>query len=102
MALLDEANTSRFGHPEITKVDIGVRENPAILISGHDLTDLEQLLEQTQGAGVDIYTHGEMLPAHYYPAFRKYEHFAGNYGNAWWKQTDEFVSLHGQILFNTN
>ena len=102
MALLDEANTSRFGHPEITQVNIGVRNNPAILISGHDLTDLEQLLEQTQGTGVDVYTHSEMLPAHYYPAFKKYDHFAGNYGNAWWKQLDEFVSFHGPILFTTN
>ncbi len=88
MALLDEANTSRYGHPEITQVAIGVRKNPAILISGHDLTDLEQLLEQTKDAGVDVYTHGEMLPAHYYPAFRKYKNFAGNYGNAWWKQLE--------------
>ncbi|QNK40221.1 hydroxylamine reductase [Caproicibacter fermentans] len=102
MALLDEANTSRFGNPEITEVDIGVRKNPAILISGHDLTDLEQLLEQTKGTGVDVYTHSEMLPAHYYPAFKKYENFAGNYGNAWWKQLDEFVSFHGPILFTTN
>ena len=102
MALLDEANTSRFGNPEITKVDIGVRGNPAILISGHDLTDLEQLLERTQGTGVDVYTHSEMLPAHYYPAFKKYDHFAGNYGNAWWKQTTEFESFHGPILFTTN
>ena len=102
MALLDEANTSRFGNPEITEVSIGVRKNPAILISGHDLTDLEQLLEQTKGTGVDVYTHSEMLPAHYYPAFKKYDNFAGNYGNAWWKQTDEFVSFHGPILFTTN
>ncbi|MFT8888905.1 MAG: hydroxylamine reductase [Ethanoligenens sp.] len=102
MALLDEANTSRFGNPEITEVDIGVRKNPAILISGHDLTDLEQLLEQTKGTGVDVYTHSEMLPAHYYPAFKKYENFVGNYGNAWWKQLDEFVSFHGPILFTTN
>jgi hydroxylamine reductase len=102
MALLDEANTSRFGRPEITKVDIGVRKNPAILISGHDLTDLEQLLEQTEGTGVDVYTHSEMLPAHYYPAFKKYAHFAGNYGNAWWKQVGEFESFHGPILFTTN
>jgi hydroxylamine reductase len=102
MALLDEANTSRFGNPEITKVNIGVRKNPAILISGHDLTDLEQLLEQTKGTGVDVYTHSEMLPAHYYPAFKKYENFAGNYGNAWWKQLNEFVSFHGPILFTTN
>lgn len=102
MALLDEANTSRFGNPEITEVDIGVRKNPAILISGHDLTDLEQLLEQTKGTGVDVYTHSEMLPAHYYPAFKKYDNFAGNYGNAWWRQLDEFVSFHGPILFTTN
>jgi hydroxylamine reductase len=102
MALLDEANTSRFGNPEITQVNIGVRKNPAILISGHDLTDLEQLLEQTKGTGVDVYTHSEMLPAHYYPAFKKYDHFAGNYGNAWWKQLDEFVSFNGPILFTTN
>lgn len=102
MALLDEANTSRFGNPEITEVNIGVRKNPAILISGHDLTDLEQLLEQTKGTGVDVYTHSEMLPAHYYPAFKKYENFVGNYGNAWWKQLEEFVSFHGPILFTTN
>lgn len=102
MALLDEANTSKYGNPEITQVNIGVRGNPAILISGHDLTDLEQLLEQTKGTGVDVYTHSEMLPAHYYPAFKKYEHFAGNYGNAWWKQLDEFVTFHGPILFTTN
>lgn len=102
MALLDEANTSRYGNPEITTVNIGVRKNPAILISGHDLTDMEQLLEQTAGTGVDVYTHGEMLPAHYYPAFKKYDHFAGNYGNAWWKQVTEFESFHGPILFTTN
>lgn len=102
MALLDEANTSRFGNPEITEVNIGVRKNPAILISGHDLTDLEQLLEQTKGTGVDVYTHSEMLPAHYYPAFKKYNNYAGNYGNAWWKQLDEFISFHGPILFTTN
>lgn len=102
MALLDEANTSKYGNPEITEVNIGVRNNPAILISGHDLTDLEQLLEQTHGTGVDVYTHSEMLPAHYYPAFKKYEHFAGNYGNAWWKQVEEFVSFRGPILFTTN
>jgi hydroxylamine reductase len=102
MALLHEANTTKFGKPEITSVDIGVRSNPAILISGHDLTDLEQLLEQTTGTGVDVYTHGEMLPAHYYPAFKKYPHFAGNYGNAWWKQVTEFESFHGPILFTTN
>ena len=102
MALLDEAHTSRFGNPEITEVNIGVRKNPAILISGHDLTDLEQLLEQTKGTGVDVYTHSEMLPAHYYPAFKKYDNFAGNYGNAWWKQLDEFVTFHGPVLFTTN
>ncbi|NCD09596.1 MAG: hydroxylamine reductase [Negativicutes bacterium] len=102
MALLDEAHTSRFGNPEVTEVNIGVRKNPAILISGHDLTDLEQLLEQTKGTGVDVYTHSEMLPAHYYPAFKKYDNFAGNYGNAWWKQLDEFVSFHGPVLFTTN
>lgn len=102
MALLDEAHTSRFGNPEITEVNIGVRKNPAILISGHDLTDLEQLLEQTKGTGVDVYTHSEMLPAHYYPAFKKYDNFAGNYGNAWWKQVGEFESFHGPILFTTN
>jgi hydroxylamine reductase len=102
MALLDEANTRTFGNPEITEVDIGVRNNPAILISGHDLCDLAQLLEQTQGTGVDVYTHSEMLPAHYYPAFRKYPHFAGNYGNAWWKQSEEFASFNGPILFTTN
>lgn len=102
MALLDGAHTSRYGHPEMTKVNIGVRNNPGILVSGHDLTDLEQLLEQTQGTGVDVYTHSEMLPAHYYPAFKKYEHFVGNYGNAWWKQTTEFESFNGPILFTTN
>ena len=102
MALLDEANTSRYGNPEITSVNIGVRKNPAILISGHDLTDMEQLLEQTQGTGVDVYTHGEMLPAHYYPAFKKYDNFVGNYGNSWWMQVGEFESFHGPILFTTN
>lgn len=102
MALLDEANTSRYGNPQITEVNIGVRNNPAILISGHDLTDLEQLLEQTKGTGVDVYTHSEMLPAHYYPAFKKYDNFVGNYGNAWWKQVGEFESFHGPILFTTN
>ncbi len=102
MALLDKANTSAYGHPEITEVNIGVRDNPAILISGHDLGDLEQLLEQTQGTGVDVYTHGEMLPAHSYPAFKKYENFVGNYGNAWWKQIEEFETFHGPILFTTN
>ncbi len=102
MALLDAANTSRFGNPEITQVQLGVRKNPAILISGHDLVDLEQLLEQTAGTGVDVYTHSEMLPAHYYPAFKKYDHFVGNYGNAWWKQIDEIGPFHGPILFTTN
>lgn len=102
MALLDEANTSRYGHPEITTVDIGVRNNPGILISGHDLTDLEQLLEQTKGTGVDVYTHSEMLPSHYYPAFKKYEHFAGNYGGSWWHQVTEFEPFNGPILFTTN
>lgn len=102
MALLDEANTSRYGTPEITSVDIGVRANPGILISGHDLTDLEQLLDQTQGSGVDVYTHSEMLPAHYYPFFKKYENFAGNYGGSWWRQVDEFGPFNGPILFTTN
>ena len=102
MALLDAGNTSKYGNPEITKVNIGVRKNPAILISGHDLTDLEQLLEQTKGTGVDVYTHGEMLPAHYYPAFKKYDNFAGNYGGSWWKQVGEFETFHGPILFTTN
>ncbi len=102
MALLDEANTSKYGNPEITTVDIGVRNNPGILISGHDLTDLEQLLEQTKGTGVDVYTHSEMLPAHYYPAFKKYEHFAGNYGGSWWHQVDDFFTFNGPVLFTTN
>jgi hydroxylamine reductase len=102
MALLDGANTGKYGNPVITEVNIGVRKNPAILISGHDFTDLEQLLDQTSGTGVDVYSHGEMLPAHYYPAFKKYDHFAGNYGNAWWKQVGEFESFHGPILFTTN
>jgi hydroxylamine reductase len=102
MALLDSANTSKYGNPEITEVNIGVRNNPAILISGHDLTDLEQLLEQTKGTGVDVYTHSEMLPAHYYPAFKKYDNFVGNYGNAWWKQIEEFETFNGPILFTTN
>ncbi|MEE0954571.1 MAG: hydroxylamine reductase [Eubacterium sp.] len=102
MALLDTANTEAYGHPEITKVNIGVRTNPGILISGHDLKDLEMLLEQTKGTGVDVYTHGEMLPAHYYPAFKKYDNFAGNYGNAWWKQKEEFASFNGPILLTTN
>lgn len=102
MALLDAANTGTYGNPEITKVDIGVRKNPGILVSGHDLKDLEQLLEQTEGTGVDVYTHSEMLPAHYYPAFKKYDHFAGNYGNAWWKQKAEFTTFNGPILMTTN
>ena len=102
MALLDEANTSKYGNPEITSVNIGVRKNPAILISGHDLTDLEQLLEQTKGTGVDVYTHSEMLPAHYYPFFKKYDNFAGNYGGSWWRQVDEFGPFNGPILFTTN
>ena len=102
MALLDTANTTTYGNPEITAVDLGVRQNPGILISGHDLKDLEMLLEQTAGTGVDVYTHGEMLPAHYYPAFKKYPHFAGNYGNAWWKQKEEFEAFNGPIVMTTN
>ena len=102
MALLDKANTSAYGDPEITKVNIGVGKRPGILVSGHDLKDFEELLEQTKDAGVDIYTHSEMLPAHYYPAFKKYSHFVGNYGNAWWKQRDEFETFNGVILFTTN
>lgn len=102
MALLDEANTSKYGNPELTTVNIGVRNNPAILISGHDLTDLEQLLEQTKGTGVDVYTHSEMLPAHYYPFFKNYDNFAGNYGGSWWKQVGEFETFNGPILFTTN
>ena len=102
MALLDASNTGAYGNPEITTVNLGVRNNPGILISGHDLRDLEMLLEQTAGTGVDVYTHGEMLPAHYYPAFKKYPHFAGNYGNAWWKQKEEFEAFHGPILMTTN
>ena len=102
MALLDKANTEAYGNPEITTVDIGVRKNPGILISGHDLRDLEMLLKQTAGTGVDVYTHSEMLPAHYYPAFKKYPHFAGNYGNAWWKQKEEFDKFNGPILMTTN
>ena len=102
MALLDEANTSAYGNPEITKVNLGVRNNPAILISGHDLHDLEMLLKQTEGTGVDVYTHSEMLPAHYYPEFKKYSNFVGNYGNAWWKQKEEFESFNGPILLTTN
>ncbi|MGX4601064.1 hydroxylamine reductase [Faecalimicrobium sp. JNUCC 81] len=102
MALLDSANTGTYGNPEITKVNIGVRNNPGILVSGHDLKDLELLLNQTEGTGIDVYTHSEMLPAHYYPAFKKYTHFAGNYGNAWWKQKEEFESFNGPILMTTN
>ncbi len=102
MALLDKANTTAYGNPEITKVNIGVGKNPGILVSGHDLRDLEMLLEQTQGTGVDVYTHSEMLPAHYYPAFKKYPNFVGNYGNAWWKQKEEFESFNGPILMTTN
>ena len=102
MALLDKANTGAYGNPEITKVNLGVGKNPGILVSGHDLRDLEMLLEQTQGTGVDVYTHSEMLPAHYYPAFKKYPNFVGNYGNAWWKQKEEFEAFHGPILMTTN
>lgn len=102
MAMLDKANTSTYGNPEMTKVNIGVGNNPAILISGHDLRDMEMLLEQTAGTGVDVYTHSEMLPANYYPAFKKYDHFVGNYGNAWWKQKEEFESFNGPILMTTN
>jgi len=102
MALLDKANTGHYGSPEITNVNIGVRKNPAILISGHDLKDLEELLEQTKGTGVDVYTHGEMLPANSYPAFKKYDNFVGNYGNSWWKQADEFEKFNGPILMTTN
>lgn len=102
MALLDEANTSKYGNPEITKVNIGVKGNPGILVSGHDLTDLEQLLEQTKGSGVDVYTHSEMLPAHYYPFFKKYDNFVGNYGSSWWRQVTDFETFNGPILFTTN
>lgn len=102
MALLDEANTSSYGNPEISKVNIGVRNNPAILISGHDLKDMEMLLEQTEGTGVDVYTHSEMLPANYYPKFKKYNHFVGNYGSSWWNQREEFKSFNGPVLFTTN
>jgi hydroxylamine reductase len=102
MALLDKANTETYGNPEITKVNIGVRNNPAILISGHDLRDMQDLLEQTAGTGVDVYTHSEMLPAHYYPAFKKHPHFAGNYGSAWWRQNEDFEAFNGVILFTTN
>ncbi|MFO7867907.1 MAG: hydroxylamine reductase, partial [Bacteroidales bacterium] len=102
MELLDAANTGAYGNPEITKVNLGVRNNPAILISGHDLKDMEELLKQTEGTGVDVYTHSEMLPAHYYPAFKKYEHFVGNYGNSWWRQKEEFETFNGPVLFTTN
>ncbi|SNT08142.1 hydroxylamine reductase [Anaerovirgula multivorans] len=102
MALLDKANTTTYGNPEITKVNIAVRNNPGILISGHDLKDMEALLKQTEGTGIDVYTHSEMLPANYYPAFKKYDHFVGNYGNAWWKQDKEFESFNGPILMTTN
>ena len=102
MALLDKANTETYGNPEITKVNIGVKNNPGILISGHDLKDMEELLEQTEGTGIDVYTHGEMLPANYYPAFKKYKNFVGNYGNAWWKQNVEFEKFNGPILMTTN
>ncbi len=102
MALLDKANTENFGHPEITEVNIGVGNRPGILISGHDLKDMEMLLEQTEGTGIDVYTHSEMLPANYYPKFKKYKHFIGNYGNAWWKQREEFETFNGPILFTTN
>ena len=102
MALLDKANTETYGNPEITEVNLGVRNNPGILISGHDLKDMEILLKQTEGTGVDVYTHSEMLPAHYYPGFKKYEHFVGNYGNAWWQQKEEFTTFNGPILFTTN
>lgn len=102
MALLDRANTSSYGNPEITKVNLGVRNNPGILISGHDLKDMEELLKQTEGTGVDVYTHSEMLPANYYPAFKKYSHFVGNYGSSWWHQTEDFENFNGIILFTTN
>jgi len=102
MALLDKANTTTYGNPEITEVNIGVKNNPAILISGHDMKDMEELLRQTEGTGVDVYTHSEMLPANYYPAFKKYKHFVGNYGNSWWKQTTEFETFNGPVLFTTN
>ena len=102
MALLDTANTQAYGNPEVTTVDLGVRQNSGILISGHDLRDLEMLLEQTEGTGVDVYTHGEMLPAHYYPKFKHYKHFAGNYGNAWWKQKEEFEAFNGPVVLTTN
>lgn len=102
MALLDKANTSSYGNPEITKVNLGVRNNPGILISGHDMKDMEELLKQTEGTGVDVYTHSEMLPANYYPAFKKYEHFVGNYGSSWWNQINDFETFNGVFLFTTN
>src|SRR6056297_1282937 len=102
MALLDKANTENYGHPEPTEVNVGVNDKPAILISGHDLKDMEELLEQTKGKGVDVYTHGEMLPANSYPAFKKYDHFVGNYGNSWWKQKDEIEKFNGPVIFTTN
>lgn len=102
MALLDEANTTTYGHPEMTEVNLGVRGNPGILISGHDLKDMEELLKQTEGTGIDVYTHGEMLPANYYPAFKKYRHFVGNYGSSWWHQNEEFESFNGPIILTTN
>ena len=102
MALLDEANTSTYGHPEITEVNLGVRKNPGVLISGHDLKDMEELLKQTEGTGIDVYTHGEMLPANYYPAFKKYKNFVGNYGGSWWRQNKEFESFNGPIILTTN
>ncbi len=102
MALLDAANTEAFGNPEVTSVNIGVGKNPGILISGHDLSDIKQLLEQTEGTGIDVYTHSEMLPAHYYPELKKYKHLVGNYGNAWWKQKEEFAAFNGPIVFTTN
>ena len=102
MALLDKANTETYGNPELTRVNIGVGKKPGILISGHDLKDIEDLLIQTEGTGIDVYTHGEMLPAHYYPQLKKYKHLVGNYGNAWWKQKEEFASFNGPIVFTTN
>ena len=102
MALLDKANTTSYGNPEITKVNLGVRNNPGILISGHDLKDMEELLKQTEGTGVDVYTHSEMLPANYYPAFKKYSHFVGNYGSSWWHQKEDFATFNGPVLFTTN
>ncbi|MFO8129097.1 MAG: hydroxylamine reductase, partial [Bacteroidales bacterium] len=102
MALLDKANTESYGHPEMTEVNLGVGDNPGILISGHDLKDMEELLEQTKGTGIDVYTHSEMLPANYYPEFKKYDHFVGNYGNSWWKQKEEFEKFNGPVLLTTN